>query len=589
MKRALLPPRREDLSQRVQWLLFFRLAVAVVGIVLTLLVEGGGVKDRAPYVLLITAVGLDLGYLAVLKRVKDLRRFAAVQIAIDGLIESALCYLTGGVYSFAAILYFGSILAASLCVSSRFSLTFALGATTALASIHVAYHVAAVKEVNLPFVAESVLDEHRIRLQVRLAAYVLSQGGALLLVAGLSSWLAQEIRRAHVLYSEILEKMAEGVIAIDADGKIVFVNGEALELLEYKKGDLLVGRNLWDVFRRQQDRDILESMRQQKALTVEIDVGTRDGKRRSIEVKTSVLYDERGVGRGTIGIFTDRTLARQAEDAEKRAERLEGIEALAMGIAHEVRNPLASIRGCVQELGRLDYLGDDERQLARIVCRESDRLDAIIGEFLQFARMKPPELKDLELANLLREVALLLRNRLPPPGTGSGSGRIADRGSVRIDLDVIENAHIRGDAKQLTQVFLNLGINAIEAMEKKGGTLTIALRDSRGVRHAPTPRGGFRILEDVRVYEVVFEDTGDGISAEGLQKIFEPFYTTKPGGTGLGLAIAERIVKLHGGTIVAESMPECGATFRVRIPAASPEGDLATDGVLGPGAAPALP
>jgi len=559
-----LDARPDPLFPRVQWLLFFRLAVAVVGIVLTLIVEGGAVRDRAPYAVLIAAVAADLLYLAIARRIVNLRRFAMIQIAIDGVIESALCYLTGGVYSFAAILYFASILAASLCVSSRFSVLFASGATVALASIQVAYHfavapVGAEPLISLPFVPDMVLDEHRIRIE-RVAAYLISMGLALHLVAGLSSWLAAELRRTIVLYGEILQKMAEGVIAVDKDGRIVFVNAEALALLQYARGDDIVGKDYRDVFKRKEDRDILESLMAKEPVVVEVEVLMRDGRKRHIEAKTSLLRDDRGLVRGTIGIFTDRTLKKQAETAEKRAERLEGIEALAMGIAHEVRNPLASIRGCVQELGRLKYLGDDERQLARIVCRESDRLDAIIGEFLQFARLKPPDLEEADLGALLREVALLLKGRLPPTAA-------APEARIRIDLDLIENARVKADPKQLTQVFLNLGINALESLEKKGGTLTISLKDSRSVRHAPTPRGGFRVLEDVRVYEAAFEDTGEGVDAKDLSKIFEPFYTTKPGGTGLGLSIAERIVKSHGGTINAESMPLAGAAFRVQLPA----------------------
>jgi signal transduction histidine kinase len=161
---------------------------------------------------------------------------------------------------------------------------------------------------------------------------------------------------------------------------------------------------------------------------------------------------------------------------------------------------------------------------------------------------------------------------------GGGDGRPPEGPRrFRIDLDVIENARIRGDREQLTQVFLNLGINAFEAMEARGGTLSISLKDGVSVRHAPTPRGGFRILEDVRVYEVAFEDTGCGIEATEVSKIFEPFFTTKPGGTGLGLAIAERIVKGHGGTITAESLPLSGAVLRVRLPSIEQP-----EGVVGP-------
>ncbi len=489
---------------------------------------------------------------------RDLRRFAAVQIVIDGVIETALCYLTGGVYSFASILFFGSILASALCVSGRMSVVFASAATVALAAIQAVYYYAVLKGTTLPFVQPVVLEEHVVRVG-NVAAYLISQGIALHLVAGLSSWLGRELNR-RLLAGEIIATMPEGLVAIDANERIEFINREAMQnVFEYKGGRNLVGCRLKDVFHRSQDAELLEDLRSGKSMKVERLVRMRNGTRRAIEVKTSVLRNARGERRGTIGIFTDLTLKRQAEEAEKRAERLEGIEALAMGIAHEVRNPLASIRGCVQELGRVEYLGEDERQLARIVCRASDRLDAIIGEFMRFARLKPPELHGLDLANFMREIAILLERRLPPGGR------------VKLKPDLIENARVRGDAHQLTQVFLNLGINAIEAMEKAGGTLSIGLRDSRSVRHAPTPPGGFRVLEEVRSYEVVFEDTGPGIAAEDLPRVFEPFFTTKPGGTGLGLAIAERIVKQHGGTIAVESMPECGATFRVQIPAETPE------------------
>jgi len=527
-----------------------------VGAVLTLVGEGGEVPRLAPYGVFVAIVVADLVYLVLARRVGDLKRFAAIQIAIDGLFETILCYLTGGIYSFAAILYFGSILSASLCVSGRMSVAFAAGATAALSCVQVGYHFAVLRGFELPLVPPTVIAEHSTRIE-RVAAYLVAQGLALHLVAGLSSWLAQELSRVKVLYGEILEKMAEGLIAIDARRRLVFVNSEALRLLQYRKADNVIGRDLRDVFRRKQDRDILESLDSEKPMTVEVAVTTREGKRLHVEVKTSVLHDERGARRGTIGIFTDLTLKKQAEDAERRAERLEGIETLAVGIAHGVRNPLASIRGCVQELGRLDYLGDDERALAKIVCRESDRLDAIIAEFMRFARLKPPEPEDVELANLIRDVALLLKARV---------NERAGAPPIRIDLDLIENAHLRADPKQLTQVLLNLGINAIESMEKEGGTVSISLRDTRSVRHAPTPRGGFRILEDVRAYDIVVEDTGPGIDVQDLVRIFEPFYTTKPGGTGLGLPIAERIVKQHGGTLTAESMPDCGATFRICLP-----------------------
>lgn len=563
MTPGLFERRREDQFQRVQWLLFFRLAVAIVGIVLVLVVAGGSTEFRAPYAVLVGACALDVVYLIAARRIENLSRFAGWQIAVDGVLVTTLVYLTGGVYSFAAILYFALILAASLCVSGRMSVVFASAATVALAGVQVLYHVAAHYEVALPLVDPSVFFEARLRAG-RDAAYLIAQGLAFHLVAALSSWLAAELRRVKILYGEILEKMAEGLVVIDADGRIVFVNHEARRLLEYTSPRNLIGLDFREVFRRRPDHAVLDLLLAPDAVAAEIEVETREGGRRSVAVKTSVLRDERGRLRGTIGIFTDLTLKKQAEAAEKRAERLEGIEALAMGIAHEVRNPLASIRGCVQELGRMEFMGEDERQLARIICRESDRLDGIIGEFLQFARLKPPEIGDVDLAAVVREVAVLLRGRVPD-------------GRVQVEVEGVETAPIRGDAQLLTQVFLNLGINAIEAIEGQG-EVAIAVRPAVSPRLAPEGNGLRRVLDEAPGFEVSFTDTGRGIPAENASRIFAPFFTTKSGGTGLGLPLAARIVKAHGGTIAVESPARPngrGTTFRVILPARARVADVA--------------
>jgi PAS domain S-box-containing protein len=544
--------RREGLAQRVQWLLFFRLAIAVAGVAFVLAVEAGSPGAFAPYGVLVLACGLDVIYLVAARHVRDQGRFAAVQIAIDGVLVTVLVYLTGGVYSFAVILYFGAIFAAALCVSGRMAAGFASVATVVLAAIQLAYHLAPFYGLDLPLVSHAIVHETRLRLG-RDAASLVAQGLAMHLVAGLSSWLAQELRRVRILYGEILEKMAEGLVAIDAAGRIVFVNGEARRLLHYRDDRPLVGRDFREVFRRREDHAVLDLLLKPEPVSCEIAVPTRDGEEKSVEVKTSLLQDERGIVRGTIGIFTDLTLKKQAEAAEKRAERLEQIEALALGIAHEVRNPLASIRGCVQELGRVDYLGEDERQLARIVCRESDRLDSIIADFLRFARLKPPEIGEMDLAQVLREVAVLLRGRVP-------DGRVA------VELELPERAPLRGDAPLLTQVFLNLGINALESIEGPG-RLRVACREARCPRRAPAAEPARLVLEDAPGFEVVFEDTGCGIAPADLSRIFTPFFTTKTGGTGLGLPIADRIVKAHGGTIVLQSEVGRGTTARVLLPA----------------------
>lgn len=543
--------REGEISHRLEWLLFFRLAVAALGIALVLVLEGGRARASAPYAIFIAVAALDLVYMAVLRRVRDLARFAALQIALDWAAVSALVYATGGVYSFAAILYFAPILAASLCVSGRAAVLVASAASIALAGVQIGYYLAESQSFSLPFFDLTIAAEGRARIG-RDASYLIAQALAFHLVAGLSSWLAQELRRVKILYSDILENMAEGLVAIDADCRIVVVNDEARRLLRYDRPGSLTGIDFREVFRRKADRALLDCLLSPEPVQYEVEVETRAGEWKSIEVKTSVLRDDRGIVRGTVGIFTDLTLRKQFEQAEKRAERLEGIEALALGIAHEIRNPLASIRGCVQELGRLDYLGEDERQLARIVCRESDRLDAIVAEFLRFARLKPPAIGELDLSALLREVAVLLRGRVP-------GGRVA------IEVDAPPRAPIRGDPQLLTQVLLNLGINAIEAIEGSG-TVRLRCRETSYPRTRAEGEGR-RVRDEAAAWEVAVVDTGRGIAPDDLGRVFTPFFTTKPGGTGLGMPIAERIVKSHGGRILVESERGKGTSVRVILPA----------------------
>ncbi len=574
--------RHEDLRHRIHWLLFFRLALAIFGIALLLLLEGGRMPFSAPYAIFVGLAALDAVWAAALRRARDLGRFAALQIAVDTALVAALAYLTGGVYSFAAFLFFGPILAASLCVSGRTSMLFASAASVAIAAIQLLYYLAAHYQIALPLVDPDVVDEARLRVG-RDTSYLIAQGVAFHVVAGLSSWVAQELKRVKILYSEILEKMAQGLVAIEADGRIVFVNDEARRLFRYEKPGSLAGLDFREVFRRRGARALLDCLLSPEPVVCEVEVETRAGEKKSVEVKTSVLRDDRGIVRGTIGIFTDLTLKKQAEEAARRAERPEGIEALAMGIAHEMRNPLASIRGCVQELGRLEYLGEDERQLARIVCRESDRLDAIIAEFLRFARLKPPSIAEVDLAALLREVAVLLRGRV--------------RGeAVSIAVGGAQVARAQGDAHLLTQVLLNLGINAIDAIQAGGagaaegagagdawgggatggaggaggtrGRVRLSCRETRFVRQKAN-FDGRRLFDDAPGWEIAVEDDGPGIPPEDLARIFTPFFTTKPGGTGLGLAIADRIVKAHGGRIAIESERGRGTTVRVLLPSAA--------------------
>jgi two-component system sensor histidine kinase PilS (NtrC family) len=249
-------------------------------------------------------------------------------------------------------------------------------------------------------------------------------------------------------------------------------------------------------------------------------------------------------GRGAICSFQDLTDIKRMEEQVRQADRLAAIGRLAAGLAHEIRNPIGSIRGSVEVLGVSLAPQGDDRRLMDIVLRESDRLDAIIRDFLQFSR--PPHLVRVptDLSGMLDEILLMLSNQA---GVQGGEQRVQIR---RDTPEPILKADV--DPAQMRQALWNLCLNAVEAMPQ-GGELRVGVRTVR-------PESGRPVVE------ITVEDTGVGITAAELTQVFEPFYTTKPQGTGLGLAIAHRIVEDHGGEMRVQSEPYRGTRFTISLP-----------------------
>jgi signal transduction histidine kinase len=225
----------------------------------------------------------------------------------------------------------------------------------------------------------------------------------------------------------------------------------------------------------------------------------------------------------------------QTEEQLRRADRLSALGELSAGMAHEIRNPLGSIKGAAEIL-RDDYGSQGPKaEFVQILLKETDRLNAIVQEFLNFARPRTPEFHETDLNEVLESVLTLTAQ--PARKAGIMVERRLDTAIGKRNLD----------GGLLKQAFLNLVLNAIQAMPG-GGTLTIE-----------------SVLRE-REVEVAVSDTGVGITAENRKKLFSPFFTTKTEGTGLGLAITYRIIENHRGTIVVQSEPGKGTTFTVRIP-----------------------
>lgn len=225
----------------------------------------------------------------------------------------------------------------------------------------------------------------------------------------------------------------------------------------------------------------------------------------------------------------------EIEEQLRRADRLSALGELSAGMAHEIRNPLGSIRGTAEILQDGINPGDKRYEFTRILIKEVDRLNRVVEDFLRFARPAPVERGRFDVNEALREVLALTRQ----PALTSG---------VRVELTASVLPSLPGDREQLKQAFLNLILNALQAMPD-GGTLTIATE-----------------LVDGQL-RIRFTDTGQGIPQENLERIFNPFFTTRQEGTGLGLAITHRIIQGHGGRIEAQSRLGEGTTFTVIIPA----------------------
>jgi signal transduction histidine kinase len=228
------------------------------------------------------------------------------------------------------------------------------------------------------------------------------------------------------------------------------------------------------------------------------------------------------------------------EEQLRRAERLSALGEFSAVLAHEIRNPLGSIRGTAEILKDDFQPGDRKYEFLEILLKETDRLNRVVEDFLGLAR--PAEV-EREQCNIVAELSEVI----------SLSTREAESRGVKLSLAPSALPTVHGDREKLRQVFLNLILNGIQATGR-GGSLTITPNTLPSEDTSPA-----------RV-EVSFADTGEGIEPDLLRRIFEPFVTTKPGGTGLGLAITQKIVESHGGTIEVESIPGKGTTFRVRLP-----------------------
>lgn len=344
-----------------------------------------------------------------------------------------------------------------------------------------------------------------------------------------------ELSRMQEYTENVIQSVRLGVVTFDRERRITKINDAAIQILEAEGGDvgeleaMLTGGPLEAV--------IEAGLRRGRTVTdQEFDLLTFTGKHRPVEV-TSGLLRRKGSVIGLVISFRDLTLVKSLQERVRRQDRLASLGHLSAGVAHEIRNPLAIIKGSAEILRRRFGSQPGEEGLTESIVEEVNRLSEVVTNFLDFARPKLPTIVQGDLNGVIRKALALAEHHR------SGA-------NVRVETDLAPDLPpVPMDPEQCQQVFLNLILNALEAMSD-GGVLTVRSRSDA--------------VSGSAVAEV--QDTGEGIDEETLGNIFDPFFTSKEQGTGLGLSVVHMIVAAHGGRVEVESRPGEGARFRVFLP-----------------------
>jgi two-component system sensor histidine kinase PilS (NtrC family) len=532
-----------DPAQLLRWVYVGRLSIATAIFLAAVLVWQDVLTDTGKLLVasLTFAVTLAVTATSAVYSEFDQRplgsTFCYLQSVFDLLLVTAVVHVTGSSGSQFAALY--------ILVIATSSLLLPVGGGLLVAALgNVLYVADAFWSVDSPFTAA---------VWLQLAVFAVVALG--------SAWLSAKLREAgagteavlaHVRLqaADILFNIRSGVVTLDANGRLLYSNPMAEQLLGL---DLhaLVGRPVLETIRPiapELVEAVERSMRDRVRTTRAEGVVTAIGRRFPIGVTTTYTDgDGRNTDRTATAIFQDISDQKRIETLRLRAERLEGVAELSASLAHEIKNPLASIRSACEQLSRSELAGADERLLSHLVMRESDRLSRLLSEFLDFARVRVARREPVDVARLAAGAARLA---LEHPDRPDG---------VTIVCIAPEGQHfVEGDDDLLHRAVFNLLLNAIQASPDGAEVrveVTTASPDQLDVGN--TFAGGGIAL--------TVSDAGAGIPLDARDRLFDPFFTTRPGGSGLGLAVVQRAIDAHRGLVFLDSGPT-GTRFTVVLP-----------------------
>ena len=539
----------------LRWIYIGRLIIAVAIFLAAILVwTQGNQLDQLVAALsfaLATAVtAASWAYSEIYKR--PLRtNFLYLQSVFDLLLVTAVVHVTGGALSQFTALYILVIAASTLLLP--------IGGGLLIAALGNVLYVAEV----IFFASDTPLTA---TVWLQLGVFTAVALGSAYLAVQLrregegKAWLMAELQQEKLRADDILRNIRSGVLTVDSQGRLLYANPVAEQMLGLSLLDR-VGHPILEAIGKAAPglgqairRSVIDRVRTTRAEAM-VHAG---GRRFPVGVTTTYTEgDGARTSHTTTAIFQDISDVKRMEALRLRAERLEGVAELSAALAHEIKNPLASIRSATEQLSRVAHVSEDEKILAGLVMRESDRLSRLLSEFLDFARVRVARAEEVNVADIARAVATLATSH---PDRREG---------VRVVCSVPEHRKlmVQGDEDLLHRAIFNLALNAVQASPADTEVRIEAdVLDGDGMDRMPLASRFERGSVVVRV-----TDEGLGIPPENRDRLFDPFFTTKPGGSGLGLAVVHRAIEAHRGVVFFDNGTgpdgkRAGTRFTVILP-----------------------
>ena len=542
-------PRQDALRGKLLTLMTARvlLALLFLGVIAYFQLKGTSLSDQRFYPLyaVVIAIGGETILFAFLIRsAMELKRLARLQLALDVAIITFVVYITGGVVSYLSILYHLPIIAGSIVLDRRGGIFAAsLSAAGYGVLMDLDYYGLLPQWFKLVHIqGEPIWADVVTTMAVNILSFFT--------VAYLTGYLARrtteaerELEEKEIDYDRlqelnrlIVDNIPAGIMTLNEHGRITSFNRAATEITGYTIKEVY-NRDVAELFPPLVECFATPGVRGEMELK---------GRNKDRLILGFTLSRGQTKDVAWVVIFQNLTQLKQLEEELQRSEKLRALGELSASLAHEIRNPLASISGSIQvmkeEIEQIGY----RTNLMDIILRETKRLNSLITDFLMFARPTAEKMEPLHLSTVVKDIVDVLKYN-------------PEAKDVSIECSIADGLHIEGNQRQLSQVVWNLLINAINSMDGKG-RLAIRLSTCDTMGLPPTLRGKGRFIA------LSIEDNGKGIEPENLKRIFDPFFTTKPTGTGLGLSIAYRIIESHGGLIDVDSTPGRGTVFTIYLP-----------------------